>query len=356
MAYVEIVTVVLMSLFRARWKARMAMEPRSTADGAAALPIARFEQVHTIDLDQVRSAVGSAFCPHTLEPIGTDGASPVRFHSATAGTVGLHYLDYGTGMCIRPSFLDDFYLIQIPLSGVAEITWGSETFESTPAVASILQPGGSVTMQWHPGNRQLIVRLDRQSMERQLQEALGAPLREPLRFDPHMELDRPGIQSWRGMLTLLRAEMENGGSLPTEPIVMKEFERLLLSQLIVAQPHNYTEVLQRPVPVAPRTIRRAVEILEHHADELLTVEDVASATGISVRALQDGFKKYYGTTPMGYLREVRMKAVRTWLLDADPSTTTVSDAATRCGFLHLGRFSVQYREKFGESPSETLRR
>lgn len=131
---------------------------------------------------------------------------------------------------------------------------------------------------------------------------------------------------------------------------MKEFERLLLSQLIVAQPHNYTEVLQRPVPVAPRTIRRAVEILEHHADELLTVEDVASATGISVRALQDGFKKYYGTTPMGYLREVRMKAVRTWLLDADPSTTTVSDAATRCGFLHLGRFSVQYREKFGESP------
>lgn len=94
-------------------------------------------------------------------------------------------------MCIRPSDLDDFYLIQIPLSGVAEITWGSETFESTPAVASILQPGGSVTMQWHPGNRQLIVRLDRQSMERQLQEALGAPLREPLRFDPHMELDRP---------------------------------------------------------------------------------------------------------------------------------------------------------------------
>jgi len=62
------------------------------------------------------------------------------------------------------------------------------------------------------------------------------------------------------------------------------------------------------VPAAPRTIRRAVEILEHHADELLTVEDVASATG-----------KYYGTTPMGYLREVRMKAVRAWLLEADPS-------------------------------------
>jgi transcriptional regulator GlxA family with amidase domain len=150
--------------------------------------------------------------------------------------------------------------------------------------------------------------------------------------------------------------MEDGGSLPSEPIVMKEFERLLLSQLIVAQPNNYTEALQRPMPTAPRTIRRAVEILEHHADEVLSVEDVASATGISVRALQDGFRKYYGTTPMGYLREVRLKAVRMRLLQADPSTTTVSDAAARCGFVHLGRFSVQYREKFGESPSATLRR
>jgi len=171
-----------------------------------------------------------------------------------------------------------------------------------------------------------------------------------------MELNRPGIRSWRRVLELLRSELDDGGTLPSEPIVMKDLERLLLSQLIVAQPNNYTAALQRPVPTAPRTIRRAVEILEHHADEVLSVEDVASATGISVRALQDGFRKYYGTTPMGYLREVRLKAVRTWLLQADPSTTTVSDAAARCGFVHLGRFSVQYRERFGESPSATLRR
>ncbi|MCQ4118413.1 AraC family transcriptional regulator [Rhodococcus tibetensis] len=331
------------------------MNPTLTADEAA-LPIARFEQVHTSDLDEARSIVGSAFCPHMLVPTDTEGTAPIRFHSATAGKIGLHYLDYGTDMCIRPRELDDFYLIQIPLSGVAEIKWGAETFESTPAVASILQPGGPIAMQWHEGNRQLIVRVDRQNMERQLQEALGAPLREPLRFDIQLELNRPGVRSWRGVLELLRTEMENGGSLPDDPIVMKEFERLLLSQLIVAQPNNYSEALQRSVAAAPRTIRRAVEILEHHADETLTVEDVASATGISVRALQDGFRKYYGTTPMGYLREVRMKAVRAWLLQADPSTTTVSDAAARCGFVHLGRFSVQYREKFGETPSATLRR
>lgn len=274
------------------------MNPTSAA-ARAELPIDRFEQVHTIDLDQARSVVGSAFCPHTLEPTGAGGIVPVRFHSATAGTIGVHYLDYGTGMCIRPSDLDDFYLIQIPLSGVAEISWNSETFESTTTVASILQPGGSVTMDWHEGNRQLIVRVDRQSLERQVQEALGAPLRQPLRFDIQMELDRPGIRSWRRLLELLLSEMEDGGSLPSEPIVMKEFERLLLSQLIVAQPNNYTEALQRPVPTAPRTIRRAVEILEHHADEVLSVEDIATAAGISVRALQDGFPEVLRHFPDG---------------------------------------------------------
>ena len=33
---------------------------------------------------------------------------------------------------------------------------------------------------------------------------------------------------------------------------------------------------------------------------------------------------------------------------------SVTDIALRCGFTHLGRFSVAYRTRFGESPSETL--
>jgi transcriptional regulator GlxA family with amidase domain len=74
-----------------------------------------------------------------------------------------------------------------------------------------------------------------------------------------------------------------------------------------------------------------------------------------VRSLQDGFRRYLDTTPINYLREVRLRAVRAELAASDPTRTNVTDVALRWGFLHAGRFSVQYRQRFGESPSATLR-
>jgi transcriptional regulator GlxA family with amidase domain len=59
---------------------------------------------------------------------------------------------------------------------------------------------------------------------------------------------------------------------------------------------------------------------------------------------------------MSYLREIRLQHARKDLSAADPTETTVTEIATRWGFLHPGRFSAQYRERFGEPPSATLRR
>jgi AraC family ethanolamine operon transcriptional activator len=58
---------------------------------------------------------------------------------------------------------------------------------------------------------------------------------------------------------------------------------------------------------------------------------------------------------MEFLRNVRMDQVRNGLLQPGESTS-VSGEASRWGFLHFGRFSGEYRETYGELPSETLRR
>jgi AraC-like DNA-binding protein len=60
--------------------------------------------------------------------------------------------------------------------------------------------------------------------------------------------------------------------------------------------------------------------------------------------------------PVRYLWLRRMSLVRAALMRADPATTTVTDIATDHGFWELGRFSVEYRTLFGESPSAALRR
>lgn len=105
-----------------------------------------------------------------------------------------------------------------------------------------------------------------------------------------------------------------------------------------------------------RTVRVAREYIEHHAHEPLTVDLIARQAHVSVRALQSAFRRELETTPLGYLRRVRLIHARDQLLDADPRTVSVADVARQWGFANAGRFAAEYAELFGEKPSHTLRR
>jgi transcriptional regulator GlxA family with amidase domain len=85
------------------------------------------------------------------------------------------------------------------------------------------------------------------------------------------------------------------------------------------------------------------------------VGDIARAAAVSVRALEYGFKKHVGVSPMAYLKEVRLAGIHDELTNGDASRLTVTSAARRWGFSHLGRLSKLYREKYGILPSESLR-
>jgi len=89
-------------------------------------------------------------------------------------------------------------------------------------------------------------------------------------------------------------------------------------------------------------------------DALPTVVDICAALGVSERTLQYSFREYVGMSPTAYLRMRRLNCVRTTLAAEDPRQITVTQVAMRFGFLHLGRFSGDYKRLFGETPSETL--
>lgn len=106
----------------------------------------------------------------------------------------------------------------------------------------------------------------------------------------------------------------------------------------------------------PATLRRAVAYLEANPDLDLGVAEVAASCHVSVRALQLAFRRHLDTTPMAYLRRVRLSRVHDELRAADPAGgVTVTEVASRWGLLGSGRFTARYREEYGELPSETLR-
>jgi len=106
----------------------------------------------------------------------------------------------------------------------------------------------------------------------------------------------------------------------------------------------------------PDTVRRGIAFLEANPDLDLGVADIARACRVSVRALQLAFRRHLDTTPMAYLRRVRLDLARADLRAAGPGDgTTVTGVAAKWGFLDGSRFSAQYRAAFGEPPSHTLR-
>jgi transcriptional regulator GlxA family with amidase domain len=86
-----------------------------------------------------------------------------------------------------------------------------------------------------------------------------------------------------------------------------------------------------------------------------TVADLAAVAGVSVRSLQESFRRYVGMPPMTYLRHLRLAHAHEQLRQADPALHSVTDIAHRAGFTHMGRFAADYRARYEVSPRETLR-
>lgn len=103
-----------------------------------------------------------------------------------------------------------------------------------------------------------------------------------------------------------------------------------------------------------KLVDRACEHLLAHADEPLSILDVCKLLGTSRRKLNYCFQDVLGTTPVKYLRALRLNGVRRALRQAAPGAT-VQDLAAHWGFWHLGQFAQDYRRLFGELPSATLR-
>jgi AraC-like DNA-binding protein len=109
-----------------------------------------------------------------------------------------------------------------------------------------------------------------------------------------------------------------------------------------------------------KTCRQLVEEAEQLAladiNEPLHISALCLALTVSERTLRKAFHQIHGLPPCRHLRMLRLSKARRALLGADYELTTVTEIATHFGFVELGRFSVEYRKLFGESPSQTLAR
>jgi AraC family ethanolamine operon transcriptional activator len=103
-------------------------------------------------------------------------------------------------------------------------------------------------------------------------------------------------------------------------------------------------------------IGNAVDYCEHRADAAIRINNLCRELGVSERTLRYTFYNQTGMPPLAFLKRERLNRVHRSLRKADSAEALVKQIAYSHGFSHLGHFSSDYREMFGEAPSETLRR
>jgi AraC-like DNA-binding protein len=109
-------------------------------------------------------------------------------------------------------------------------------------------------------------------------------------------------------------------------------------------------------PATPAVVRRALDFIDAHAREDLTLTAIAEAARIGPRGLAYAFHRHLDTTPMAYVRKVRLEGAHRDLEAADPTRgDTVAAIARAWGFANVGRFAGAYRRAYGRPPSHTLR-
>lgn len=318
----------------------------------------RYEVLRSTQLDYTRDVVGRVFARHDLELIGRHAELDASMRSRRLRDMSVNYMRYGGQVRITPGELESFFVVQIPLSGQAQIRCGAQSIVSSPSLASVISPTERLEMRWSSDCAQLICRIERSALEARLSDLLDAPLREPLRFKVDMDVTTGYGQNWNLAVNMLVADLDAPGGAIEHPLVAHSAEQCLMTALLVSHPSNYTSLIERDTPrAAPRSraVAIAVEWMENSPQDAHSISSLAVAAGVTERALQKGFRKQLDTTPMHYLRGIRLRRVRDELLAAQPGVATVSDVAARWGFFHVGRLAEHYRQQFGEKPSETLR-
>jgi AraC-like DNA-binding protein len=312
---------------------------------------------HSRDADETRAWLrGKEF---HFEPLGRQTMRPdVRLNGVYLPSMYLGYLQYGVKAMVHAAPARDDYWVQLPISGALDASFGGADIACSPRRAVVLSPTRDdyYSMRSDARSARIHVCIKRDALLGQLASLLGEPVDHPIEFDPALALTSGYGRSLAGYLLMAAADLEQPDATLRNAVMMTMFEQFIMTGLLLGHPHNLSERLRLlEKPISPRDIKRAVDYMESNLEAPITLSDVVDVSGVPGRTLFKHFQDWTGVSPMRYLRNARFQRAREALRGAR-AEASVTEIAMSCGFVHMGRFSVDYRRRFGESPSETLGR
>ncbi|QPG62538.1 helix-turn-helix transcriptional regulator [Pseudomonas sp. BIGb0427] len=177
---------------------------------------------------------------------------------------------------------------------------------------------------------------------------LGKPILGRLYFEPVVPLAH--LQGIRALVELATGSqfdllLHAGALMPAR------LQEMLVDALLEIWPHNFSQALQRPAPmIAPRHVKLAIEYLQAHPHSQVSGTELARVCNVSLRALQDGFRRFMGLSIVAYQRQLRLEHAHHALRQR--GAASVTEVALASGFSNVGRFCQYFHSAFGVSPAD----
>ncbi|MEU5655171.1 helix-turn-helix transcriptional regulator [Streptomyces sp. NPDC047737] len=179
----------------------------------------------------------------------------------------------------------------------------------------------------------------------------------PVRLTGQRALDGGANRRLGSTIAFLRDHVLTGPPAP-DPLVVTTATQHLAAVALAAFPSTTHREEHHRIDSRDAhtdTLRRARTFIEENAHRAIGLSDIAAAAFVTPRAVQYAFSRHADTSPLGYLRHVRLTRAHHELKTADPATSSVTQIAARWGFAHVGRFAAAYRQLYGATPATTLR-
>ena len=304
--------------------------------------------------EEARHLIGRALSPHRLDVRGGGSGFEARHNQIRLGQVSLNVLSYGAEVDIDPGERGDFYLIQLPLQGRARVRCDGQEAWVDPDMLSVLHPRAHTRMLWSGDCSMIMLQVPSAVLRSRL------PPRDHDTGVPHFSFTQsrrdPAVAAWwQAVADMTRNLHSHGQQWLRHPAAYAALEGFLLTGLELLLP-DHAPALE-PGAGGGRHVQRALDYMQAHADESLTLGRIAAAACVSPRTLETAFRRRYDQSPLGYARGLRLERVRSALqaAAADGRPACVTDIALQHGFIHMGRFAAYYKQRFGCAPSLTLR-
>lgn len=308
---------------------------------------------NTNDTSDIDSALYTNFHRGRID-IYRNNTFQMIYNHVKVGSVSLNAAATTSGFAIHAdSDASSFALIVVTHGHLEVPIKGKKTYAIPDQSACLLDFERPSIITVQPFYNNMTVRFTRSAIEQLLVKFSGKPLRKPLHFVNQVDLSRPGPRRLLAIINQTAAFFEQDPALAHEPLLLGQYEQLLLAALLTGLDHNGRELLcasQAPAP--PKVVALVEGFLEANADKPLNLGDLAELTGMSARSIQLAFQKHRGYSPSRFLRECRLAKAHEMLRRAAPGTNVLS-VSLACGFASQSFFCRLYRQRFGETPSET---